>query len=104
MKKLVLGLCSLACLSASVTAVAEEKIIVRETPVMIQKQGTTYVVPAGTSARYYTYTDNATQYVCTAEPVNVAGDVNVLNIDLATGTATTAVRCYPNNYFVIQAP
>lgn len=99
MKKLSL-LVTTALLGFSLGASAA--VVITETPIELQKQGNVYMVPTGTTAKYYYYNDDSMRYVCTNETVDVA-NVNPITMNVTVGTDIVSTKCYPANYFVTEA-
>ena len=100
MKKLMVSLAVCSLLGVSLNAMAQSKIIIKQSPVMIQKQGEVYVVPAGTTTQYFSYVDSGAQYTCTTLPVDIT-EVGALPITVSVNGTVQTVNCYPSNYFVV---
>lgn len=81
---------------------SQTKIIIKETPVMLEKQGEVYVVPSGSAVQYYNYVDTSsnTQYICTSLPVDIT-EVGSLPLSVSLNGTMTMVKCYPTSYFVV---
>ncbi len=77
-------------------------VIVHETPAAITTENGVYVVPAGTTANYYYYNTNDSQYVCTKTAPADLASVESVPLSVKFGTETSEVRCYPSSNFVIQ--
>jgi hypothetical protein len=101
MKKLVTSLVVCATLGFSFAAIAQGKIIIKQTPVLLEKQGEVYVAPSGTTTQYYSYTDSGAQYTCTTVPVDIS-EVSALPLAVTVNGTTTSVNCYPSTYFVVS--
>jgi len=102
MKKVLLSLTTLALLGTSAAGLAAQ-IVIKETPIVIKREGEVYMVPAGTSGNYYYYTtEDKTEYVCSSVTAPDLADVKFLPLNVSVGTEVREVRCYPSSSFVIQ--
>lgn len=107
MKKVILAMMSIVLLGFGISVIAQTitttRIIVKDKPVNLMREGEVYVVPSGTTVPYYYYSDATnTRYVCTAaEPAELVG-VGPVMLDVRMGSQTQQIRCYPETNFVIQ--
>lgn len=97
MKKLLIGFLSIVTVAFAFSAFAQAVVTLKSKPVMVEKQGDVYVAPS--SSDYYTYTDNGTDYVCTAKPVSEITGVTPTSVSVRVTGTTSKVTCYPSSYF-----
>lgn len=100
MKKLAISLVAVSLLCSGSYLFAQPQVTLTTKPVPLVRQGTYWVAPADETARYYSYTDNGTDFVCTTTvPTELAG-TTYATVNIRRGTAPMEVRCYNSTYFV----
>lgn len=104
MKKLTLGIVLTILMVYGYNAVfAQAKVIVKERPVTVMKEGDVYVVPdTAVSARYYTYIDSGTNYICTETTPTELVDVQGSTVYFQISGNKKQVYCYPDTYFTFE--
>jgi len=103
MNKLLLMMPSML-LGISLTAFATTQIItIKEAPVELRQEGEMYVVPEGTTKKYYYYKQAETRYVCTSTQPDTLSGVAAIPLNVRIGTETSQVYCYPSTYFVVPS-
>lgn len=79
-------------------AAAADTITIKETPIMLQQEGSVYVAPNGATSSYYYYSP-AKDYICTTNSVASVTAANTISVKI-NGTPTD-VSCYPSSTFVV---
>lgn len=84
---------------------AETKIIIKEKPVEIIREGQTYTVTGGFgNTSYFTYMGDTGTMYCTSTVPSELVSVNGSLVELNSSGMTKKVYCYPSSYFTIQTP
>lgn len=103
MKNAILKMLAVSLLAFGLPVIADTVVYtIKETPVTLERQGDVYVVPAGTTVKYYTYTADGTQYVCTSEVPTELSSITPVVVQVRAGEVVAPTKCYPANYFVIS--
>ena len=93
---------SIALFSASAFA---EKIIIKGSPLVLQKQGEVYVVPETYKVQEYQYVEiNGVKRACFNDARTDFSNVDVVTINIQMGANKSTWNCYAidANYFVVQ--
>lgn len=105
MKKLITPVIATAIALFSANAFAE-KIIIKGSPLVLQKQGEVYVVPETYKVQDYQYVEiNGVKRACFADIRPDFTNVDVVTINIQMGANKSTWNCYAitdTNYFVIQ--
>lgn len=102
MKKLLISLLAVSALGFGFNAIAQNsKVMLKEKPAKMMKQGDMWMVPEGTTTSYFMYTDNGMDYVCSAtEPTELVG-MNAKTVTVKMTSGPTTVKCYSSSNFMM---
>ncbi len=105
MKNFLRSISALTLVSIGTALYADAKVMIMEKPVILQKDGQTYIVPEGTSSTttYYTYTTDSgeLQYCAVSTPTQLMS-INGTVLEVKMNGASKQVKCYPATYFELS--